>query len=107
MYFTIAILAYNFFQGINYTAFMALCLQIVGAENHLAATQMSLLLASANFSISYMTWVDGRGYAMGGIRGLFAVDAMAAGIFCVALLWFLHWLEKRRPVDGQLRDAVA
>jgi PAT family beta-lactamase induction signal transducer AmpG len=95
-WFTAVILAYNFFQGMNYTAFSSLQLQIVGANNPLAATQMSLLASLANGSMSYMTWLDGRGYQAGGIRGLLATDGLLAAVFCLILLWFFHRIESRR-----------
>jgi MFS transporter, PAT family, beta-lactamase induction signal transducer AmpG len=70
------VLAYNLFQGVNYTAFSSLCYEIVGPANPLAATQISLLAAAANLPISYMTWVEGRVHTAHGVRGMLLLDAV-------------------------------
>ena len=87
--FALAALAYNFLQGINYTAYSALCFQLVGSSNPLASTQFTVLFCAINLPISYMTWVDGRGYALFGLRGLFATDALFSIVAGVALLFLL------------------
>ena len=84
--FAAATLAYNFLQGINYTAYAALCFRLVGRDNPLAGTQFSLLFCATCLPISYMTWIDGRGYAAHGPGGLFATDAGASLLFGSALL---------------------
>ena len=87
--FAAATLAYNFMQGINYTAYSALCFQLVGSNNPLAATQFSVLFCAINLPISYMTWMDGRGYAAVGLRGLFGTDAIFSVLAGVVLLAFV------------------
>jgi PAT family beta-lactamase induction signal transducer AmpG len=77
-YFALGVLAYNFFQGINYTAFTALCLEIVGPGNPLSSTQMALLAAAANLPISYMTAIDGHFHTTHGLSGMLAVDALSS-----------------------------
>ena len=67
--FCAGVLAYNFFQGINYTAFTALCFEIVGPSNPLASTQIALLAAASNLPISYMTAVDGHFHTTHGLSG--------------------------------------
>ena len=74
-WFAAGVLAYNFFQGINYTAFSALCYEIVGPRNPLASTQMALLAAAVNLPISYMTAVDGHFHTTHGLTGMLAIDA--------------------------------
>ena len=59
-FFAAGVLTYNFFQGINYTAFTALEFEIVGPANPLSSTQIALLTACSNLPISYMTAVDGH-----------------------------------------------
>ena len=100
--FASATLAYNFLQGINYTAYAALCFQLVGSDNPLAATQFSVLFCAINLPISYMTWIDGRGYAAFGLHGLFATDAFFSGIAGLLLLAFVsHTLHQRRKPAAQ------
>jgi PAT family beta-lactamase induction signal transducer AmpG len=87
LWFAAGLLAYNFFQGINYTAFSSLCYEIVGSDNPLASTQMALLAASANLPISYMTAVDGHFHTTHGLVGMLAVDAtMSVAVGTVLLV---------------------
>jgi MFS transporter, PAT family, beta-lactamase induction signal transducer AmpG len=86
VWFVAGVLAYNFFQGINYTAFSALTYQIVGRDNPLAGTQMALLAAAANLPISYMTAVDGHVHTAHGLNGMLAVDAASSVVVGTVLL---------------------
>ena len=90
VYFAAGVLAYNFFTGINYTAFTALCYEIVGPENPLASTQMALLAASANLPISYMTAVDGHFHTTHGLAGMLGVDAVSSILVGALLLTIFH-----------------
>jgi len=84
------VLAYNFFQGINYTAFSSICYEIVGTANPLAATQMSLLAAAANLPISYMTAIEGVAHTRFGLAGMLALDAASTIVVGTTLLVVLH-----------------
>ncbi len=95
--FALSTLAYNFLQGINYTAYASLCFHLVGRNNPLAATQFSVLFCATCLPISYMTWIDGRGYAAHGLPGLFATDGAASLLFGTALLLITLLLARREP----------
>jgi PAT family beta-lactamase induction signal transducer AmpG len=95
LYFAIGALVYNFFTGINYTAFSAMCYEIVGAGNPLAATQIALLTASSNLPISYMTAVDGHFHTTHGLSGMLAVDAVSSIVVGLALLLGLRRMGQR------------
>jgi len=97
-FFIAGVLAYNFFQGINYTAFSGLCYEIVGPENPLAATQMSLLAAAVNLPISYMTAVDGHFHTTRGLSGMLAVDGLTSILVGTLLLLVFRRLG---PSGGQ------
>ncbi len=86
VFFAIGVLGYNFFQGINYTAFTAFEFEIVGPGNPLAATQIALLTAASNAPISYMTRVDGHFYGRHGLSGMLAVDAVSSILVGTILL---------------------
>jgi PAT family beta-lactamase induction signal transducer AmpG len=86
LYYAAGVLVYNFFQGINYTAFSAFCLEIVGPNNPLSSTQMALLAAAANLPISYMTAVDGHFHTTHGLRGMFLADAVSSIVVGTVLL---------------------
>jgi hypothetical protein len=74
---------------VTYAAFTALELQLTGKNNPTAATQLALFAASTNGAITYMTWFDGQGYRLHGVRGLFVADGAAAVITGLALLFFV------------------
>jgi MFS transporter, PAT family, beta-lactamase induction signal transducer AmpG len=94
-YYAIGVLGYNFFQGINYTAFSAFEYEIVGPGNPLAGTQMALLTAAANLPISYMTEVDGHFHTTHGLPGMFGVDAVSSIVVgAILLLVFRRFVPK-------------
>ena len=83
--------------GIAYAAFTALELEVLGPRTHGAGTAYSLLGASGNLPIAYMTWLDGVGYKHAGSRGLMGVDAAANGVCGVLLLIFArYWAGRLR-----------
>jgi len=77
---------YSLAAGFAYAVYTALLLDVVGKRQHAAAFAYSVLNASGNASISYMTWLDGVGYKHWGTRGLMGTDAIANGGFAVVLL---------------------
>jgi len=87
--FVCGVLFYNAIAGVTYAAFSALELQLTGSDNPTAATQLALFAASTNGAITYMTWFDGRGYSVAGVRGLFVMDGLAAVVTGVALMLFV------------------
>lgn len=89
-WFAAGVLGYNFCQGINYTAFSALCYEIVGPGNPLASTQIALLAAAVNLPISYMTAVDGHFHTTHGLSGMLAVDALSSLTVGTVLLLVLR-----------------
>ena len=95
-------LIYNGVAGLCYAAYSALGLQLTGSRNPTAATQLALFAAAANAAIVYMTWADGQGYRLWGIRGLFLVDGLAAIGAAIPLLLFL----RRRTAAAALREVT-
>lgn len=104
--FTAGVLAYNCVAGVCYAAFSALSLQLVGTGNPAAATQLSLFCCASNAAIDYMTWADGQGYRMFGIRGLFLVDGLAAIGAAIPLLLFLQWRARKNRVPLETMDPL-
>jgi PAT family beta-lactamase induction signal transducer AmpG len=101
LFFAIGVLTYNLFQGINYTAFSAFEYEIVGPGNPLAATQISLLTASANLPISYMTAIDGHFYTTHGLPGMLTVDAGSSIFMGVILLTVFRRITLRPVVAAE------
>jgi PAT family beta-lactamase induction signal transducer AmpG len=87
---------YALAAGIAYAAFTALELDVLGKRTHAAGTAYSLLGASGDLPIVYMTWLDGVGYKHSGARGLMGVDALANGVGGLVLLFFAMYAAKRR-----------
>jgi predicted MFS family arabinose efflux permease len=87
--FTSGVLFYNAIAGLIYAAFTALSLQLTGNRNPTAATQLALFAASTNGAIVYMTWLDGQGYRLYGVKGLFLMDGLAAVVTGLALMVFV------------------
>jgi MFS transporter, PAT family, beta-lactamase induction signal transducer AmpG len=100
-------LAYNALAGVTYAAFTALSLQLVGNRNPTAATQMCLFSAASNAAIVYMTWTDGQGYRLFGLKGLFLVDGLASVGAAVPLLLFLRWRAQSKGVGDVIADALS
>lgn len=100
------VLLYNGVAGIAYAAFTALGLQLTGNDCPVAATQLGMFAAATNGAISYMTWLDGQGYRLGGARGLLLTDALASAATAIPLL-FLVRRELRRSADSAREVSVA
>ncbi len=96
--FAIGVLGYNFVQGINYTSFSAWQVQLVGANNPQGAMQFAVFAAAANLPITYMTLIEGRGYAAWGLRGMFGIDAVTSVVMGVTLLFVFAGIDRRQQV---------
>jgi MFS transporter, PAT family, beta-lactamase induction signal transducer AmpG len=93
---------YAIAAGFGYAVFTALVLEVLGRRRHAAGTAYSLMVASGNVPILYMTWLDGLGYRHGAVRGLMSVDAVANGVGAVLLLLIAgyarrHFLQQEEP----------
>ena len=104
--FTAGVLAYNGVAGVCYAAFSALGLQLTGIGNPTAATQLGLFAASANAAVVYMTWADGQGFRLFGLRGLLLVDGLAAIGAAIPLLLFLRWRASKTSLALEAPDAL-
>ena len=96
--FAIAITGQNLFQALAFSASNAITFEVVGPENPLAATLFTLLVSATNLPITYMQYLDGRGYDRGGMVGTYLTDACLSIIACSLLAWVLsRW---RTPAEG-------
>jgi MFS family permease len=78
--------AYAFVIGTSYASFMALALEMLGAETAGSGTRFTLFIAATNVPLVYMTWVDGAAHAAFGVTGMLVADGVANGVFGVLLL---------------------
>jgi len=94
MVFAVGRLLYSFLEGINFAAYSAYLYQLVGKNNPLAGTQVSLMSAASCLPIVYMTALDGLGFDLGGMTGMLAMDTFVAVAACVPILIFFHHIHR-------------
>ncbi len=97
---------YSIAVGVGYAVFTALVLEVLGHRQHAAGTSYSVLGASGNLPISYMTYFDGLGYKHWGAKGLMSVDAIANGGGAVVLLivaWYARnaWKNAGKAIESE------
>ncbi len=92
--FTIGRLLYSFLEGINFAIYSAYLYELVGRDNPLAGTQVSLLSAASCLPIVYMTALDGFGFDLGGMTGMLAMDTFVAVAACVPILVFFRHIHR-------------
>jgi MFS transporter, PAT family, beta-lactamase induction signal transducer AmpG len=85
---------YAIAAGFAYAVFTALVLEILGPTRQAVGTSYSLLVASGNLPIIYMTWMDGLGYQHWQLRGLMGIDALGNCVIGVALLFFAGFARR-------------
>lgn len=67
--------------GIGYALFTAVALEFLGGSGKSGSSRYAIINSLGNLPVAYMSFVDGRGYALWGPRGMPGMDAMlsAAG----------------------------
>jgi PAT family beta-lactamase induction signal transducer AmpG len=87
--FGIAITGENLFQALAFATANAIAFEVIGPDNPFAATLFTVLLAATNLPITYMQYLDGRGYNWNGLTGSIITDASVSVSACLALAWLL------------------
>ncbi len=81
---------YLFTIGGCYALFTAVVLEFLGASGKSGSGRYSIINSLGNVPVAYMIFLDGRGYAHWGTRGLSLTEAILGTIGAVILLgWFL------------------
>jgi PAT family beta-lactamase induction signal transducer AmpG len=97
--FAVAITGENLFQALAFAAGNAITFEVIGPDNPFAATLFTLLLAATNLPITYMQFIDGRGYDWHGLTGAFVTDALISITACLLLRWMLiRWHASSQAV---------
>jgi len=96
MVFAVGASAYLVAAGFCYAAYNALALELTEGEPCTGGTRFSLFAAAANVPVAYMTWLDGQGSRLWGIRGLMGTDTAGNVLGIVALGLGLRWSLRRR-----------
>ncbi len=102
--FTIGALLYVMMQGINFTAFATLALQLAGKANPLATTLITLLGGVSNISVIAMKAIDGHGYTLWGVRGMLMADGAVGLATGIPLLIFLYHADRRYSAGERQPD---
>ena len=87
--FGVAITGENLFQALAFATANAIAFDVIGPDNPFAATLFTVLLAANNLPITYMQFLDGRGYDWRGLTGAFLTDAAVSIAACFLLGWML------------------
>lgn len=80
--------------GAGYALFTGVSLEFLGGSGKSGSARYAIINSLGNLPVVYMTWLDGRGYAHWGPRGMPAVDAIASAAGATVLL--AHFVIKRR-----------
>jgi Major Facilitator Superfamily len=93
VYFTGTVL-YLFTIGACYALTTAVILELLGGSGKSGSGRYSIVNSLANVPVVYMIWLDGRGYALWGPRGMPGIDAVVSAVGASLLL--AHFLVSRR-----------
>lgn len=91
---------YLFTIGACYALFTGVVLDFLGSSGKSGGARYSIINSLGNLPVAYMAFVDGRGYAMWGARGMPAIDAVLSAAAATALLGY--FLLKRAPQPAAL-----
>lgn len=98
VYFVSTIL-YLFTIGACWALFTGVALEFLGRSGKSGGARYSLINSLGNLPVAYMAYLDGRGYAHWGARGMPAIDAiLSASAAALLLLYFLLHRAPRRVV---------
>jgi len=93
VYFTSTIL-YLFTIGSCYAFFTGVVLEFLAASGKSGSARYAIINSVGNVPVVYMTWLDGRGYALWGPRGMPGIDAILSAVSASILL--AHFIVSRR-----------
>ena len=85
---------YLFTVGACYALTTAVILEMLGASGKSGSGRYSVVNSLANVPVVYMIWLDGRGYALWGPRGMPGIDAIVSAVGASLLL--THYIVSRR-----------
>ena len=86
--------------GAAYALFTGVELEFLGASGKSGSSRFAIINSLGNLPVVYMTWLDGRGYAHWGPRGMPAIDALVSAAGVSLLLG--HFVFSRRRKNRSL-----
>lgn len=93
-------------QALATTCCTAICFEVIGQDNPLAATNFAVLSSAYCVPITYMLVVDGWGYGLHGVAGAFAVDAVLGIGACVVMASVLSLCRTNLAEAGRKMKAL-
>jgi MFS transporter, PAT family, beta-lactamase induction signal transducer AmpG len=93
--YAIVLVTENLFQSLALTIGTAVIFETIGRDNPLASTTFCFIGSAIGLPISYLLYVDAYGFALGGITGSLAIDALTGIVACALLSLMLVWLSRR------------
>jgi PAT family beta-lactamase induction signal transducer AmpG len=97
IYFASTVL-FLFTIGAGYALFTAVALEFMGRSGKSGSARYSIINSLGNLPVAYMSWLDGRGYALWGPRGMPGIDALVSAAVISILLG--HFVVSRRRKTG-------
>jgi PAT family beta-lactamase induction signal transducer AmpG len=91
-----ATVLYLFTIGAGYALFTAVVLEFLGGSGKSGSSRYSIINSLGNIPVVYMTWLDGRGYALWGPRGMPGIDALVSAVVISVLLGYFGFGRRRR-----------
>jgi MFS family permease len=85
-----------FTVGAGYALFTAVCLEFLGSSGKSGSSRYAIINSLGNVPVAYMSWLDGRGYALRGPRGMPGIDALASAVVILILLGHFVFSKRRR-----------
>ncbi len=80
--------------GAGYALFTGVSLEFLGGSGKSGSSRYAIINSLGNLPVVYMSWIDGRGYALWGPRGMPAIDAVVSAVGASLLL--AHFVFSRR-----------
>jgi MFS transporter, PAT family, beta-lactamase induction signal transducer AmpG len=99
IYFASTVL-FLFTVGAGYALFTAVSLEFLGGSGKSGSARYAIINSLGNLPVSYMTWLDGRGYAHWGPRGMPGIDALVTTVLVLALLGHFVFSRRRKDRSG-------
>jgi MFS transporter, PAT family, beta-lactamase induction signal transducer AmpG len=93
--FGVAISGENFFQALAFSVSNAIVFEVIGPDNPFAATIFTLLISASNLPITYMQYLDGRGYDAARLSGSLVTDAVISVLTCALMAWLVVWKSRK------------
>jgi MFS transporter, PAT family, beta-lactamase induction signal transducer AmpG len=81
--FALAVFGEYLFQAVAFSIQIGIVFEAIGPSNPLAATTFAFLTAATNVPVTYVMLADGHAYSLGGIPGMFVIDAMIGIVTCL------------------------